>query len=89
MESYNESIANNPKTELIHLSQDGTSDAAAAWAKKANMPWPTLMKDDIDTDFLEPYGITSLPTYILVDRDGKAVATGKHAAFAKIKEMDQ
>jgi len=89
VKSYNANIANNPKAELILLSRDRSEDAATAWAKKENMPWPTLMKEDTDSTFLKPYGLRYLPTYILVDRNGKKIATGKEAAFAKIKKTTQ
>ena len=40
---------------MILLSRDQTEDAATAWAEKVNMPWPTLMMEDTDNKFLEPY----------------------------------
>jgi hypothetical protein len=86
VESYNTSIATNPKVEMILLSRDQTEDAATAWAEKVNMPWPTLMMEDTDNKFLEPYNIKFLPTYLLIDRTGKLVANGKSEVFAKIKE---
>lgn len=86
MESYNAHIATNPKVEMVLLSRDDSEDDATAWAKKENMPWPTLLMEDTDSDFLEPYNLRLLPTYLLIDRNGKQVATGKAEVFEKIKE---
>jgi thioredoxin-related protein len=87
VESYNKEIAENPKVEMIHLSLDQDEDAAEAWAKKENMPWPTLVGDDKGKDTLtEKYGVRAIPSYILVDRSGNKIAEGKGPAFAKVKE---
>ena len=89
METYKKDIASNPNAELIHMSRDRSEDAAAAWAKKESLPWPTLLAEDTDVDTLiRPYfpdGRMGVPTYILVDQTGKEVARGKAAAMAKIK----
>ena len=91
MKTYNEDIASNSKVELIHLSRDRDEDSATAWAKKENMPWPTILKEDSDSkQLVAPYfsGSMPVPSYVLVDQTGKEVARGKAAAFAKIKEME-
>ena len=92
MKTYNEDIASNSKVELIHLSRDRDEDAAAAWAKKENMPWPTILSEDADVkQLIMPYfpdGRMGVPSYVLVDQTGKEVARGKASAFAKIKEME-
>jgi len=90
VETYNNEIAKNPNAELIHLSRDRDDETAEAWATKESMPWPTLMRDDTDVKTLvAPYfpdGRMGVPTYILVDRNGKEIARGKAAALAKIKQ---
>ena len=88
-ETYNKEIATNPNLELIHLSRDNSEDAAEAWAKSFNQPWPSLMKEDTNVEkLIMPYfpdGRIGLPTYLLIDREGKEVARGKAAALAAAK----
>ncbi|MGC6426417.1 MAG: TlpA family protein disulfide reductase [Akkermansiaceae bacterium] len=88
METYNKDIAKNKDVELIHLSLDRDEDVAAAWGAKENMPWPTLMNEDIDSKVLRtPYfpGRMGIPAYVMVDHTGKEVARGKQAVMEKIK----
>ncbi len=91
MKTYNEDIASNPNVELIHISRDSDEDAATSWAKKENMPWPTILKEDSDSkQLVMPYfpdGRMGVPSYVLVDQTGKEVARGKAAALAKMKDL--
>lgn len=90
MESYHSEIASNPKVELIHISRDDSEDRTEEWAKKEKMPWPILLKEDTDGEtFIFPYfpdGRFGVPSYILVDREGKEITRGRSAVFQKIKE---
>ena len=88
MKSYNKEIASNDKVEMIHISRDNDEKAALAWAKKAKFPWPTLSKKDSSKEkFLMSHYGGGVPTYVLVDIDGKRLATGKAAIWAKLSEL--
>ena len=41
-----------------------------------------LQKDTNQNKLVAPYNVRGVPTYILVDREGKEVARGKAAALA-------
>lgn len=89
METYKNQIASNAKVELIMASLDSTEDAAAAWAEEAQFPWPTVMKEDLaKTDIMEHQG-RGVPHYVLVNKEGEALATGKEACLAKIAELSE
>ena len=92
METYNSTISSNSAVEMVHLSHDRDEDSAAAWAKQANMPWPTILSEDADVkELIMPYfpdGRISLPSYVLVDQAGKEVARGKAAAMKMIKDAE-
>ena len=89
MESYNEKIASNKNAELILFSWESEA-AAADWAQKVQMPWPTMLQDDIDEEEISELYFSdrklSFPTYLLVDNTGKLIVTGKASAFAKIAQ---
>lgn len=90
MEKYNEQIATNDKVELIQLSQDDDEDAADEWAVSLSAPWPVLYKDDIkEKTFIEPYfldGRMGVPTYILIDAQGKELARGLTTILSTLKD---
>ena len=68
---------------MIHISMDRSEDAALKWAKSFKQPWPImLLKDTNQNKLMTPYNVRAVPTYILVDREGKEVARGKAAALA-------
>lgn len=86
MKSYKEQVATNPAVDMIHLSRDSDDGAALDWAKKESFPWPHIMKDDVEEFFLKHYG-GGVPTYVLIDREGNKLATGKGACFAKLDSL--
>lgn len=87
METYKEKIATNDKAELIMASLDSSEDKAEAWANEVQFPWPTVLKDDLEkTDIIDHKG-RGVPHYVLVDKDGEALVTGKDACLAKIAEL--
>jgi thiol-disulfide isomerase/thioredoxin len=61
--------------EVIGISRD-TMPAAeiAAFAKKENVPWVLCRDADAPESMADYYGITGIPTLILVGRDGKVVS---------------
>ena len=74
---------------MIHVTLDQSSEAALKWAKSFSPTWPIMLKEDTDQEkFIEPYNVTSVPTYILVDRDGKEIVRGKKAALAAAKKSE-
>lgn len=88
MKSYNKDIASNDKVEMIHISRDTNEKEALKWAKKEKFPWPTIsMKNSSREKFLMSYYGGGVPTYVLVDRDGKKLASGKAAIWAKLSAL--
>ena len=86
MESYKKHLANNPKVAMVHVSYDEDLAEATKWAKKESFPWPHVMKDDVSKFFLQFYG-GGVPTYVLIDKEGNKIATGKGAIFAKLDSL--
>ena len=88
MEKYNEKIADNPKVELIHVSQDQESPAAETWAVDAGFPWLTVLPENFEeSGMLKYYTEPEVPFYTMVDGDGKEVAQGAAAIFEKIDSL--
>lgn len=88
MKSYNDDIASNEKVELIHISRDSDDKAAEGWAEENKFPWPTLMKDDAErSELLMSFYGGGVPTYVMIDREGNKVASGKGAIWAKLKDL--
>ncbi len=88
MEKYNESVAENKKVEMVHISLDSNESAAERWASQAGLPWLTILPDDVErTDLRTMFGqIRGVPTYILVKADGEEMGRGS-SVFTKIKEL--
>ena len=90
MAKYNKEIAGNENVEFIHVSLDSSEDAALEWAKKENFPWLHVMKVDATKSGLAKFHTSgSVPFYCFVDKDGKVLAKGSQASFAKAKEVAQ
>ncbi len=88
MEKYKEVIANNPKVEFIHVSQDSSEDAAEEWAAAAAFPWLTVVPGDVErSDLLEFKSANSVPHYVMIDAAGNKVANGSAEVFSKIAEL--
>lgn len=83
---YNKEIAGNDSIELIHASFDSDDKSAGAWAKKSHFTWPTVMERNLEKAGLVKYS-QGVPTYVVVDANGKVVAEGKDAVSKKIKEI--
>jgi thiol-disulfide isomerase/thioredoxin len=65
--------------EVIGISLDDTREAAEEYVKQTNIPWPSLFHESSDgSGWQNPmavrYGITGIPTAILVDQEGKVVS---------------
>lgn len=65
--------------DVVGISLDDQRTAAEEYVKQANIPWPTLFHESSDeTGWQNPlavkYGITAIPTTILIDQEGKVVS---------------
>ena len=90
MAKYNKEVAGNKNVEFIHVSLDSNEDAALEWAKQENFPWLHVMKENASKANLSKYHTSgSVPFYCFVDKDGKVLAKGSQASFAKAKEVAQ
>ncbi len=88
MDSYNRLIADNSKVEWVHVSQDSSESAATSWAEQANFPWLTVLEENLDrTTILELKTSNSVPHYILADKEGNRLASGKTEVLAKVAEL--
>jgi Thioredoxin-like len=88
VEKYKEAIANNPKVEFIHVSQDSSEDAAEEWAATAAFPWLTVIPGDVErSDLLEFKTANSVPHYVMLDAAGNKVANSSAEVFSKIAEL--
>ncbi len=88
MDSYTRLVAENPKIEWIHVSQDSSESSATSWAKQANFPWITLMSDNVGrTNLMDLKTSNSVPHYILADKEGNLIVSGQTEVFAKIAEL--
>ena len=64
--------------EVIGISLDETREAAEQYVQQTNIPWPSIFsEEESDRGWQAPmavkYGITGIPTAILVGKDGKVV----------------
>ncbi|MBP64138.1 MAG: hypothetical protein CMJ62_21685, partial [Planctomycetaceae bacterium] len=65
--------------DVIGINLDDTRKAATSFLDKEKLPWKTLFNDkDGERGFENPlanrYGISGIPTVILVDRKGKVIS---------------
>jgi thiol-disulfide isomerase/thioredoxin len=65
--------------EVIGISLDETREAAEQYVQQTNIPWPSIFsEEESDRGWQAPmavkYGITGIPTAILVDQEGKVVS---------------
>lgn len=87
MKYYKKSIADNKDVEFVHISQDASRGDAQNWAKSVGFPWLTVLSSKARSTGLMSYFSGGVPSYVLIDKDGKALAKGKQASVAKIKEL--
>jgi thiol-disulfide isomerase/thioredoxin len=64
--------------DVLGVSLDETPEAAKNYAKEYKLPWDSLFQKDEDQrewshPLVQHYGISGIPTVILVDKDGKVV----------------
>lgn len=93
VEYYNAEIKDNPKVEMVLMAGE-SDEALAAWAQKAEMPWPMVSKDDHAK--MRALGdarpTRGWPTYFLLNAEGEILAQGLGTSAPikeKIKELAQ
>lgn len=87
VKTYNDKIGTNPAVEMIHLSRDDDKGDALNWAKKEKFPWPTIMQDDTSSFFSKHFG-GAVPTFVLIDCDGKVLANDERTIFENLGNLD-
>ncbi|MBT8037942.1 MAG: hypothetical protein KJO21_10400 [Verrucomicrobiae bacterium] len=87
MKSYKQEIVPKENVEFIHFSRDRTPAAALVWAKKEKFTWPHILPSRHRDSGLQKYAKNFVPYYMLIDKDGKILAEGKQAVFAKVKTL--
>ncbi|MFK7819461.1 MAG: TlpA family protein disulfide reductase [Planctomycetaceae bacterium] len=64
--------------EIVGINMDSNQDKLRKYLTDNDIPWPQLVGDDENFGWKHPvvlkYGINSVPTQMLVDKDGKVVA---------------
>ncbi len=82
-------IADNPKVEMIHVSQDFDEDSAEKWAADTSFPWLTVLPEDVErSDLMKYKSSQGVPFYTMVDSAGEVIATGSSAIFKKIGSLE-
>ncbi len=67
---------------------DQSEEAALKWAKSAKMPWPHVLPKNARKSGLSKFNRDSMANlYVLIDKDGKKLATDKAECFQKIAEL--
>ena len=84
MEKYNSKIKNSRKYELIQVSMDRDPSRALSWAKKESFPWHSVPMAKMGAAGMRKYKIRGVPTYILVDKNGKEITRSKSQIDAKL-----
>jgi len=87
VKSYNSKIAKNRKVELVMISGDRNVSTATSWAKKEKFPWPTVLSGDQENFMLNKYASRGIPHYIMIDKDGNTICTGKEACLQKASSV--
>jgi hypothetical protein len=88
VEKYKQSVADNSKVAMIHVSRDRDDESAEKWAAQEGFPWLTVLPDDVDRSGLMEYRKgNAVPSYFMVDKDGNMVAEGAAACFNKAAEV--
>ena len=88
MAAYNQHIADNDKVEFIHVSMDDDKKDALNWAVKAKLPWLHVLNSKARSSGMMKFAKgDGVPQYYLIDKEGKTLASGERAAFAKIAEL--
>jgi len=63
------------KFDVVAVNLDRSAEAFEEYSKEHQSPWPNVIGDD-GRALAEQYGVTALPTMMVVDGDGKILAVG-------------
>ena len=63
------------KFDVVAVNLDRSAEAFEEYSKEHQSPWPNVIGDD-GRAMAEQYGVTALPTMMVVDGDGKILAVG-------------
>jgi thiol-disulfide isomerase/thioredoxin len=63
------------KFEVVAVNLDRSAEAFEEYSKEHQSPWPNVIGDD-GRALAEKYGVTALPTMMVVDGEGKILAVG-------------
>lgn len=88
MKYYHENIAGSSKIEFIHVSQDEDQEDAIDWASSAKFPWLTVTLKNTEAAGLSHYE-SGTPSYALISKHGRVLATTEKGAMEKIKELTE
>ena len=81
------SIKSNKNVELSMRSYDRDESKAQEWAKKEKFPWPHILKSDMNKCELTKFASRGVPHYVLIDKSGEVLATGKQACQDRIANI--
>jgi thiol-disulfide isomerase/thioredoxin len=74
------------KFDVVAVNLDRSAEAFEEYSKEHQSPWPNVIGDD-GRALAEQYGITALPTMMVVDGEGKILAVG-HSVQAMRAAID-
>ncbi|MDE0816145.1 MAG: thioredoxin-like domain-containing protein [Pirellulaceae bacterium] len=75
------------KFEVVAVNLDRSAEAFEEYSKEHQSPWPNVIGDD-GRALAEKYGVTALPTMMVVDGEGKILAVG-HSVQALRAAIDK
>ena len=72
---------NSQNFTLVGVSLDSDRQSLLDYLKTTRLPWPQLYEEGgLDSPLANQLGILTLPTMLLIDKDGKVVSRNIHAA---------
>ena len=87
-ESYKTELEGRANVELVHVSRDSSEGDMERFFEPADPTFAAVRFSRVDSlkVAMQHYG-NGVPHYVLVDADGKLLAEGKEASFAKAKQL--
>ena len=87
MKTYNEKVAKNDDIDLIQVSLDRDANSALKWAKKEKFPWHCIPNKNHKSAKMDKYNVRGVPTYILVDAEGKEITRDRTQVMKKLQGL--
>ncbi len=89
MEYYNNEISKNSDVELVWYPKE-KEKAATTWAAEEKFPWPVIREKALEkVEAISKHHKGGVPSYFLVDAEGKLVVTGLSAAKRHIQSLEK